>query len=195
MQTRSAEALSHAYISYYQGLASGSQRGGSIPVFKGAPYQYGDGLGTLFRGFLRSAIPIIAPVAALTAARFAAETISGLRQGKKLSAAAGAALKPAGETLLTGALATLNPPKTIGQTGSGRKRKSTETSTSAPKTPRRQGRKRKHASGRVYKGVKKAKRSKPKSRKPKSRKAKSRKVKTTRRTHKRHIVKFAKSNF
>ena len=194
MQTRSIEGLSHAYSSYYQGLASGSQRGGSIPVFKGAPYQYGDGLGTLFRGFLRSAIPIIAPVAALTAARFAAETISGLRQGKKLSAAAGAALKPAGETLLTGALATLNPPKTIGQTGSGRKRKAGSEPTST-KIPRRQGRKRKHTSGRVYKGVKKAKRSKPKSRKPKSRKAKSRKVKTTRRTHKRHIVKFTKSNF
>ena len=185
MQTRSTEALSHAYSSFYQGLASGSQRGGNVPVFKGARYQYGDGLGTIFRGFLRSVIPIVAPVAALAAAHFAFETISGLRQGKKLSAAARAALKPAGETLVTGALATLNPPKTFGQKGSGRKRMASGVFATPGKMARRQGHKR-TSSVRVYKGAKKAKLSHPR---------KSKKSKTThRRKRKKHIVKFEMSN-
>ena len=195
MQTRSTEALSHAYSSFYQGLASGSQRGGNVPAFKGARYQYGDGRGTIFQGFMRTVIPIVAPVAALAAARFASETISGLRQGKKLSAAARAALNPAGETLLTGALASLNPPKTLGQKGSGRKRTASGVFATPGKMARRQGHKRKStSSGRVYKGAKKAKLSHP--RKSKKSKSNSKKSKTTLPLkQKKYIAKLEKSNF
>ena len=123
----SDESKCRAYCAHYQ-------NGGSIPVYHGTPYQYGNGFGSSLAGFFRKVIPIIAPVAGLTAARFAAETIGGMKKGRKLKDAAKIALKPAGETLLHGALGLLNPPT---QLGKGKKRKT-------------QG---------VYKGVKKPKQS------------------------------------
>ena len=35
------------------------QAGGALPYFAGAPYQWGHGLGSLFGGLLRSAMPLI----------------------------------------------------------------------------------------------------------------------------------------
>ena len=190
MQTRSAEALARAYTSYYQGLASGSQRGGAIPVFRGKPYQYGNGLGAIFQSIFRTVFPIVAPILGLTAARFASETIGGIQKGKRFGDAAKAALKPAGETLLTGALKSLNPPMSMDETssdqsGSGRKRKSSGGVYKASKK-RRRSKSRKHKSKKSKsRRHKKSKSKKPKSKKPKTKRRKS---------HHKHKV-FEKFNF
>ena len=44
----------HRYVNYYQ-----NQAGGSMPGYAGVPSMYGAGLGGLFRGLFRMAMPLL----------------------------------------------------------------------------------------------------------------------------------------
>lgn len=89
--------------------------GGMFPVYAGAPYQSGAGLGDIFRMIARFAFPILAPAAK----SFIQNTAQGLSEGKNIKEAAKGSLAPALDQALT---ATSN--RIMGrQTGSGRRRR------------------------------------------------------------------------
>lgn len=84
----------NAYLHYYQ-------HGGGMPVFRGAPDQYGGGLGEILRSVFRTVFPIVMPIAATAAKSFIANTARGVRKGKSLKDASKAALKPTARAAIT----------------------------------------------------------------------------------------------
>lgn len=88
MATSNISPLAKAYYEHYMGL----QRGGAFPVFRGAPYQYGNGLSEV----LRDAGKFLVPLASTAAQKFLESAASELAENKdaKLSSAAKKALKP-----------------------------------------------------------------------------------------------------
>ena len=79
-----------SYIEHYR-----AQVGGKLPVFRGSPFQRGEGLGDIFRAVLR----FLLPVASTAATTFIKGTADELNQGATLKDAAKGAL---GDTLRSG---------------------------------------------------------------------------------------------
>lgn len=107
--------LARAYYEHYMG----TQRGGAFPVFRGAPFQYGDGLGEI----LRSTSKYIVPLATTAAKAFLESASSEIDKNKnqKLSTVAKRALKPTLEAA-AGKLAEQLTKEPGDQTGSGKRR-------------------------------------------------------------------------
>ena len=76
------------------------QAGGALPYFAGAPYQRGHGLGSLFGGLLRSAMPLIkrGAVALKTGVRITDDVMSG----QSIKKAAKRRVTDAGRSMLRG---------------------------------------------------------------------------------------------
>ena len=79
-------ALHNAYFQHYK-----NQVGGKFPVFRGTPFQRGEGLGDIFRAVLR----FLAPVAASAGTTFIKNAASRMEHGEEVQDAAKGALKPA----------------------------------------------------------------------------------------------------
>lgn len=107
--TSKISPLAQTYLNHYIGAQSGS---GAYPVFRGSPYQSGQGLGDILRSIGRFLLPI-----ATTAASAFIDTASGaLSEGKSLKEASTYALRPTLKRTL----------ESVGeriQSGSGRRRK------------------------------------------------------------------------
>lgn len=107
-----------------QQRGSGSPYASSYPVFRGAPLQYGSGLGNFFRSIGRFLIPIATSVAS----SFLTSAAQGIGEGKSIKEATKGALVPsirsATSSLDEQIIKRINP-KTNGepQKGKGRKRK------------------------------------------------------------------------
>lgn len=116
MAISNVSPLARAYYEHYMG----TQRGGSFPVFRGSPYQYGEGLGEVLRGTGKYLLPLVT-----TAAKTFLESASsemGKDKSMKLSAAAKKALKPTFEAT-AGKIAEQIVGGDSDQAGSGKRRK------------------------------------------------------------------------
>lgn len=130
------------------------QHGGDMPVYRGMPYQYGNGLGNILMRFGRFIFPFLAPIATAAATKFVTTTSDNLKEGKTLKESAKEAIGPT----VSGVVSTTSQQvlDKINQKGSGRKRRrATRKKRNSRKTKRvaktqTGGRKR-----RVYKGTRK----------------------------------------
>ncbi len=96
----------NAFYEHYQ-----RQNGSGLPVFKGPSILYGSGLpvyvgqngagfGDILRGFFRSLIPILAPVALRTAGSFVSKTLKARDEGKSWGEAAKGSIGPSLNTAI-----------------------------------------------------------------------------------------------
>lgn len=79
------DKLYNAYLQHYN-----IQAGGRYPVFRGTPFQRGDGLGDILRGAMR----FLAPIASSIAKTFIKDTATGLSRGSNLKDSAKSAIAP-----------------------------------------------------------------------------------------------------
>lgn len=129
------------------------QRGGgallNFPVYRGAEYQYGNGIGDIFRSIARFLVPILVP----TAAEFIRTTGIGLQEGKTFKDAAKASLPHTITKAIESGLGEIRrrggDPSDRGQMGSGRRGPLTRSVTVHPRK-----RKRSATQNRVYKEAK-----------------------------------------
>ena len=145
-RSESPEDCHRLYCRFYQ-----NQIGGALPVFRGAPDQYGDGLGDILKGVFR----FLLPIATSAASKFITTTSKNLDTGHTLKEAAKAAILPTvGEAIFAGGKEALarhrgmqsadqniqlwQPGKVVDQTGKGRKsRKRRKTTTKGKRKPRK----------------------------------------------------------
>lgn len=98
----------------------------AYPVFRGAPYQYGNGIGDIFKSIGRFLLPILMT----TARSFAQHTMKGMEEGQTFQDAAKHALKP------TAALAAVDVGERLMNkitSGGGRSRKRKHAASAAKK--------------------------------------------------------------
>ena len=140
----------------YNSLRKYQYGGARLPVYHGERYQYGDGIGDIFRGIGRFLLPILSPIFSKGIGSFVSNTASGLSSGQSLGEAAQSAIKPtaidtvnaAGERIV----------RRI-QTGQGRRRKRKSTSSVQVGGKRRRKSKKKKRTTKKTRKVKRRKRS------------------------------------
>ena len=136
-------ALHNAYLQHYK-----NQAGGKFPVFRGTPYQRGEGLGDIFRAVLR----FLAPVASSAATTFIKNAASRMETGEEVQDAAKGALKPALFSGIARGVA-----RAVTGKGKRRKRRTTAAAHGDGRRKKRRGTKRR-ATGYKKKGAKRQRR-------------------------------------
>lgn len=111
--------LSHALARHYLSQTGGGA-GDDYPVFRGAPYQYGSGFGSILKTIGR----FLFPIAASAAKSFISSAASGLSEGKSIKEAARGALGPAIESLGSDVTKHVASKVSGQQGGKGKRRKS-----------------------------------------------------------------------